>query len=56
MNPYQFSTQAQKDLIKIRQFTLKHWGAKQSTNYLEKLKNTLQLLSEMPLIGKKLCG
>ncbi|OCH98938.1 plasmid stabilization protein [Legionella jamestowniensis] len=52
MPPYQFTTQAQQDLIQIRRFTLEHWGSKQSLSYLEELKKTLQLLSEMPLMGK----
>ncbi len=52
MSQYQFTTQAQQDLIKIRRFTLEHWGSKQSISYLEELKKILQLLSEMPLMGK----
>jgi toxin ParE1/3/4 len=52
MSQYQFTTQAQQDLIQIRRFTLEHWGTKQSISYLEGLKKTLQLLSEMPLMGK----
>lgn len=52
MSQYQFTTQAQQDLIKIRRFTLEHWGSQQSIGYLEELKKVLQLLSEMPLMGK----
>lgn len=52
MSQYQFTTQAQQDLIQIRCFTLKHWGSEQSISYLEELRKTLQLLSEMPLMGK----
>ena len=52
MSRYQFTTQAQQDLIQIRRFTLKQWGSKQSMSYLEELKKTLGLLSEMPLMGR----
>ena len=52
MSHYKFTTQAQQDLIQIRSFTLKNWGPKQSISYLTDLKKTLQLLSEMPLMGK----
>lgn len=38
MSRYQFTTQAQQDLIRIRRFTLEHWGSKQSMSYLEELK------------------
>lgn len=38
MPPYQFTTQAQQDLIQIRRFILEHWGSKQSLSYLEELK------------------
>lgn len=52
MSQYLFTEQSQQDLIQIRRFTAEHWGAKQSTNYLIDLKKTLNLLSEMPSIGK----
>lgn len=52
MSRYQLTTQSQQDLIKIRRFTLEHWGSKQSLRYLEELKKALVLLSEMPSIGK----
>ncbi|AWN75938.1 TPA: type II toxin-antitoxin system RelE/ParE family toxin [Legionella pneumophila] len=52
MSRYQFTTQAQQDLIRIRRFTLEHWGSKQSMSYLEELKKTVKLLSEMPLMGR----
>lgn len=52
MSRYQFTTQAQQDLIQIRCFTLENSGSKQSISYLEDLKKTLQLLSEMPLMGR----
>lgn len=52
MSLYQFTKQSAQDLIQIRRFTLEHWGPKQSMDYLERLRKTLELLSEMPLIGK----
>lgn len=52
MSQYKFTEQSQQDLIQIRRFTLEHWGSDQSIHYLSDLKKILQLLSEMPLIGK----
>lgn len=52
MIQYLFTEESQRDLIQIRQFTLEHWGPKQSIDYLTDLKKTLQLLAEMPAMGK----
>lgn len=52
MNQYKITVNAKEDLIHIRHFTLNNWGEKQSVNYLEHIKRTIQLLSEMPLMGK----
>jgi toxin ParE1/3/4 len=52
MSRYQFTSQAQQDLIQILRFTKKQWGSTQSTIYLEELKKTVTLLSSMPLMGK----
>lgn len=52
MSNYQLTTQAQQDLVQIRRFTREHWGAKQSADYLNNLRKTLQLLSDMPLMGR----
>ncbi|KTD25993.1 MULTISPECIES: type II toxin-antitoxin system RelE/ParE family toxin [Legionella] len=52
MTRYQFTIQARQDLIQIRRFTLEHWGSKHSISYLEELKRTVELLSDMPLMGK----
>ena len=49
---YRFTQDAQQDLIKIRRFTLQTWGAEQSMAYLVNIKNTVQLLSEMPTMGQ----
>ena len=52
MSNYQLTVQAQQDLVQIRRYTKEHWGAKQSADYLNDLRKTLQLLSEMPLMGR----
>lgn len=52
MSQYQFTDQSQQDLIQIRRFTLEHWGSRQSIHYLSDLRKIVQLLSEMPLMGK----
>lgn len=49
---YRLSSEAQSDLIKIRQFTLERWGSEQSEKYLRELRTTLQLIAEKPSIGK----
>jgi len=51
MNAYRFTDQSQQDLIKLRRFTVEHWGVEQSTTFLSDLKKTLHLLSEMPFMG-----
>ena len=54
---YKFSlkltTDAKKDLINIRQYTLEHWGKQQSTKYLSELRRTIRLLTETPSMGIK---
>lgn len=52
MNQYHFTEQAQQDLLQIRRYTLANWGEEQSIHYLSDLRKALQLLSEMPLMGK----
>ena len=52
MSQYQFTNQAQQDLIQIRHFSLANCGEKQSIHYLRDLEKTLQLLSEMPVMGE----
>ena len=53
MPSYRFTAEAQSDLIKIRGYTLKQWGGKQSKKYLSELRQTIRLLSETPAIGKQ---
>ncbi len=49
---YRLTADAQADLIDIRCYTLKQWGAKQSQKYFFELRQTLLVLSETPTIGK----
>lgn len=49
---YRLTPDAQSDLIDIRQYTLKQWGAIQSQKYLSELRQTIRLLAETPSLGK----
>ncbi len=53
MTMYRLTKDAQQDLIKIRHYTLKNWGNKQSGKYLSELQQTIRLLSEVPEMGRK---
>jgi toxin ParE1/3/4 len=53
MSRYQLTQMAQQDLIKIRKFTLKRWDEEKSKSYLEKIRNTLDLIVDFPMIGKR---
>ena len=52
MAQYLFTEQSKQDLIDIRRFTVERWGHKQSSLYLNDVRKTLQLLSDMPSMGK----
>ncbi len=52
MSGYVLTEYSRDDLLEIRHYTCREWGNQQSTHYLEKLKKTLSLLSEMPFMGK----
>lgn len=52
MNKYLLTQYSRDDIINIRRYTSQQWGSRQSTHYLDQLKKTLHLLSEMPLMGK----
>ena len=52
MPDFRLTPNAQSDLIEIRQFTIKQWDDKQSQKYLSKLRQTIQLLAETPILGK----
>ncbi len=45
------SPAARDDLLEIYQFGVRNWGHVQSSQYLEKLKDQLWLLTEQPEIG-----
>lgn len=53
MLPFRLTADAQQDLIKIRQYTVSTWGAKQSVSYLTTLKSTIERLCEFPTLGKR---
>ena len=53
MGTYRLTRDAGRDLTSIRGFTIRQWGDKQSRKYIIELRNTLTLLSENPLIGKR---
>jgi toxin ParE1/3/4 len=55
MPQFLFTDDSKQDLIQIRRFTVERWGHEQSGHYLGNLKKTLQLLSEMPSMGKTCC-
>ena len=52
MPKYRLTQNAQSDLIEIRRFTVKQWGAEQSQKYLLNLRQTICLLCETPSLGK----
>ncbi|WP_281555906.1 type II toxin-antitoxin system RelE/ParE family toxin [Thalassomonas sp. RHCl1] len=53
MPTFKLTPDAQTDLIEIRRYTLAQWGREQSQKYLFELRQTIQVLSETPTIGKK---
>ena len=48
---YKLTGEAQRDIIEIRDYTSRNWGAKQSMDYLRKLLGVLSQLAEMPDMG-----
>lgn len=52
MGQYFFTKYSQNDLVRLRSFTKETWGEKQSIVYLQNLRDSLQLLSDMPSMGK----
>lgn len=53
---YKLTGEAQRDIIEIRDYTSKNWGAKQSRAYLRKLQVVLSQLAEMPGMGQHRIG
>jgi toxin ParE1/3/4 len=52
MHDIRLTPDAQSDLIEIRRFTIKQWGAAQSKKYTSELRQTIHLLTETPSLGK----
>jgi len=52
MTTFRLTPDAKEDLIKIRRYTIKQWGIKQSQKYLSDLRQTIKLLAETPSLGK----
>ncbi len=53
MPSYRLTSDAQSDLIEIRRYTLTQWGVSQSKKYLSELRQTINLLSDAPALGKQ---
>jgi len=51
MPNYNLTPDAQTDLIEIRSYTVKQWGVLQSQKYISKLRKTILVLAENPLVG-----
>ena len=56
MSNYRLTSDAQSDLIEIRRFTVKQWGAAQSQKYVSELRQTIHLLASTPLPRKIQAG
>ena len=52
MGMFRLTRDAKADLIKIRHYTIKQWGIKQSQKYLSDLRQTIELLAETPALGR----
>ncbi|MBL4608401.1 MAG: type II toxin-antitoxin system RelE/ParE family toxin [Pseudomonadales bacterium] len=52
MPSYRLTSDAQSDLIEVRRYTLTQWGVLQSKKYLLELRQTINLLSDAPRLGK----
>jgi len=53
MPSYRLTSDAQSELIEIRRYTLTQWGESQSKKYLSEIRQTINLLSETPALGKQ---
>jgi len=52
MSMFRLTPDAKADLIKIRRFTIKQWGIKQSQKHISDLRQIIKLLAETPALGK----
>ena len=53
---YKLTGEAQHDIIEIRDYTSRNWGAKQSKDYLRKLQVVLSQLGKVRISGEILLG
>lgn len=49
-----YTARALDDLDEIAEYTLKHWGERQTERYLDSLKSVFVLLSSRPHMGRSL--
>lgn len=52
MPKFRFSTRAERDLEKIVDFTLAHWGSAQASKYVDGLEELAGKLAQSPGLGK----
>jgi len=52
MRGFRLTPDAQSDLLHIRRFTLSQWDVSQVQRYLAELRRAMQLLAELPSLGK----
>ncbi len=53
MGTFSLSSPARKDLVDIKEYTIKAWGYNQAINYLSEIYSAMQTIADMPAIGKK---
>lgn len=53
MTSYVFTDKAERDLEKIVDYTVEHWGFIQAVGYIEALENVAQMLADNPDVGLK---
>ncbi|MFV2061259.1 MAG: type II toxin-antitoxin system RelE/ParE family toxin [Gammaproteobacteria bacterium] len=53
MSSYLLSTEAKKDFLSIRAYTLKRWGALQAQKYLDSLEKKCDDLVKRPHLGRE---
>lgn len=51
MSSYVFTEKAERDLEKIIDYTVEHWGSLQASKYIEALESVAQTLADNPDIG-----
>ena len=52
MGKFRLTGRAEKDLIEIYHYTLKHFGLVQAERYTESIKTCLQMLATSPMMGR----